>query len=52
MNCQTVRGNPIYDHPVGQIPTFLPKIMQNMCIMQITAQFGPFDNAKWPQHYI
>ena len=29
-----------------QIPKYWPKIMPNIGIMQITSQFGPFDNTK------
>jgi hypothetical protein len=32
--------------PGGQIPKFWPKMTPNIGIMQITSQFGPFDNAK------
>ena len=32
--------------PGGQIPKFWPKITPNIGIIQITSQFGPFDNAK------
>ncbi len=32
--------------PGGQIPNFWPKMDPNIGIMQITSQFGPFDNAK------
>ncbi len=32
--------------PGGQIPKFGPKMTPNIGIMQITCQFGPFDNAK------
>ena len=36
--------------PGGQKPKFWPKMTTNTGIMQITSQFGPFDNAKWPQN--
>ena len=31
--------------PGGQIPKFWPKMTPNIGIIQITSQFGPFDNA-------
>jgi hypothetical protein len=31
----------------GQIPKFLPKTIPNIGIIQITSQFGPFDNTKY-----
>jgi hypothetical protein len=46
INCQTVGVNPIYGNPGGQISIFWPKMTTNIGIMQITYQFGPFDNAK------
>ena len=41
-----VGGKPNYGPPGGQIPTFLPKLTPNTSIMQITSQFGPFDNVS------
>jgi hypothetical protein len=38
--------------PGGQIPKFWQKMTPNIGIMQITAQFGPSDNAKYPRTYI
>ena len=32
--------------PGGQIPKYLPNMTENIGIMQITSQFGPFDNLK------
>ena len=30
----------------GQLPIFYQKMTPNVDIMEITSQFGPFDNAK------
>ena len=37
---------PTYKHPGGQITKFSPKITPNIGIMQITSQFGAFDDTK------
>jgi len=37
-------GNPIYEHPGGQILKFSQKIIPNFGITPITFQFEPFDN--------
>ena len=47
MNCHPVAVPPRYMHPGGgQIPKFGPKMTPNIGIMQITSQFGPFDDAE------
>ncbi len=38
--------------PGGQIPKFWQNSTPNIGIMEITYQFGPFDNAKYPQKII
>jgi hypothetical protein len=44
--CPNSRGNPIHGHPGGSNIQILSKNMQNIGIIKITSQFGPFDNAK------
>ncbi len=39
-------GNPIYGHLGRSNTHFLPKMNPNIGLMQITSQFGPFDNVK------
>ena len=43
---QNSGGNPIYGHPGGSNTQILTKMTPNIGIIQITSQFGPFDNAK------
>ncbi len=45
MKWQTVGVTPYMFTPGGQIPKILTKIYPNIGIMQITFQFGAFDNA-------
>ena len=40
------QGNHILHQPEDQIPRFNKKMTPNIGIIQITSQFGPFDNAK------